>query len=108
MPGAMSDSDRSFLVSMVPRLTTTPEGQKLIIEARIAQERRSVEVAKLAREYRQKNKTMDGFSQSLAAWSDANPLYGDAFLARAQQVGGASAGGAMPPKAGAIKFLGFE
>jgi hypothetical protein len=51
MPGAMSDKDREFLESMVPNLSKTPEGNRMIVEAsrRVAQ--RDMEVAEIVREY---------------------------------------------------------
>ncbi len=67
MPGALSDKDRDFLVSMVPTLGKTPGGNRMILEAfkRVAQ--REAEVAKLAREYKQKTGRFDeGFYDELA------------------------------------------
>lgn len=76
MPGAMSDSDRAFLVEMVPGLSKTPEGNKLILEYAKKIAKRDQDVAKLARDYRKKNKHMDeGFYDVLQAFSDKNPLF---------------------------------
>lgn len=97
MPGAMSDSDRNFLVEMVPGLGMTPEGRKLVIQANIAVERRKVEVAKKAAEYRRKNRTLEGFTEDLAAWADQNPVFDATFMQKVRQAGGPSINAPMPP-----------
>jgi hypothetical protein len=51
MPGAMSDADREFLVSTVPGLGTTPEGNRVLLEARRRLARRQQEVAEFVDEY---------------------------------------------------------
>ena len=76
MPGALSDKDREFLMSMTPGLGKTPEGNKLIIETAKKLAKRETEVAKIARDYRMKNGRIDeGFYQELANFSNANPLF---------------------------------
>ncbi len=77
MPGAMSEGDRTFLQQMGPSLANTPEGNRLIFESAKRMAQRDIQVAKMAREYRQKNKTLNGFSDELSAWSEKNPLFGD-------------------------------
>ncbi|MET0014467.1 MAG: hypothetical protein ABW088_12520 [Sedimenticola sp.] len=78
MPGALSDRDREFLTSMVPQMTTTPEGRKMLIETKRRQNKRAIEVARLARDYQQRNGMLDaGFYQELQNFSDANPLFAD-------------------------------
>lgn len=87
MPGAMSDSDRQFLTSMVPGLGNTPQGNKLIIEASLRLEQRKVAIAQAANDYVKQNGQLDdGFYQQLQQWSNANPLFGD--LASAAGGGG--------------------
>lgn len=77
MPGAMSDSDRTFLASMTPGLANTPEGNKLIIQTARNLAKREQEVATLARAYRKKNGSLDeGFYDELADFSAAHPLFG--------------------------------
>lgn len=79
MPGALSDKDREFLVSMTPGLGKTPEGNKLIIETAKKLAKREMDVAKIARDYRIKNGRVDeGFYQELANFSNANPLFSSA------------------------------
>lgn len=76
MPGAMSDKDREFLVSMIPGLATSPEGRKTIIDTMTKIAKRDQEVARLARDYRKKNGQLnEGFYDELAAFSARNPLF---------------------------------
>lgn len=76
MPGALSDKDREFLVSMTPGIAQTPEGRKLITESMIKLAKRNQEVAKIARDYRKRTGTLDeGFYAELEAFSAQNPLF---------------------------------
>jgi hypothetical protein len=76
MPGAMSDADRNFLAGMVPGIEKTPQGRKSIIETAKKLAQRDIEVARMARDYRQKNGTInEGFYERLAQFSEANPLF---------------------------------
>ena len=77
MPGAMSEADRRFLVQMAPSLANTPGGNQIILETLTRKAQRDQEVAKMARDYRKKNRTLDGFAEKLAAWSEQNPLFSD-------------------------------
>ena len=78
MPGAMSDKDREFLISMTPGLSKSPEGRKQITETGLALAKRDKDVARLAREYRKKNGQLDeGFYDELEKFSNANPLFGE-------------------------------
>lgn len=76
MPGAMSDSDRQFLANMVPGLATTPDGRKLMLETAQKLAKRDMDVARIARDYRKRNGTInEGFYDELAKHSEANPLF---------------------------------
>lgn len=76
MPGAMSDKDREFLVNMMPGLSRTPGGNKLLIETMKKLAQRDVEVAQLARDYRNRRGKLDeGFYNELRQFSEANPLF---------------------------------
>jgi hypothetical protein len=87
MPGAMSDQDRAFLQNIVPGLSKTTGGNKVMIETHRRIAKRDQDVAKLARDYRKKNGSIDeGFYEELAAFSAANPLFKD-------MQGGAPSGG---------------
>ena len=76
MPGALSDKDREFLVSMTPGLSKTPEGNKLIIETGRKIAKRDQDVARMARDYRKKKGHLDeGFYDVLQNYADAHPLF---------------------------------
>lgn len=76
MPGAMSDKDREFLAGMVPGIDKTPEGRRLMLTTARKLAQRDADVARMARDYRKKNGSLDeGFYDALAAWSGQNPLF---------------------------------
>jgi hypothetical protein len=76
MPGSMSDSDRTFLVNMGPNVSQSKEGRKLIIETARKVAQRDKEVAKMARQYRKENGSLDeGFFDKLEQYSNENPLF---------------------------------
>jgi hypothetical protein len=77
MPGAMSDADRAFLQSMVPGLSKTPEGRRLIVDTGKKVAKRDGDVARLAREYRKSHGGQfdEGFYEELANYSAKNPLF---------------------------------
>jgi hypothetical protein len=83
MPGALSDRDREFLVSMTPNLSNIPEGNKLLIDTAKKLAKRDQDVARMARDYRQRNGSFGpGFYEELQRYSDANPLFAGAATAR--------------------------
>lgn len=77
MPGAMSDADRQFLMSMPPGFEKTPGGNKVLIEFYKRAYKRDQQVAKMARAYRGKKGGFfdDGFEDEMASWYEANPLF---------------------------------
>lgn len=76
MPGAMSDADRNYLVSMIPNASQSAEGRKQLLEAKIAVEQRKVQTATFARNYEKKHGRLDnGFFEQMTAWSAQNPLF---------------------------------
>ena len=76
MPGAMSDMDREFLKNMSPQMAQTAEGRKLIIESRVKVMERENQVAKMARQYKQKHSKVDeDFFSQLSDWSNRNHLF---------------------------------
>ena len=85
MPGALSDKDRDFLVSMVPGLTQSAEGRKVLIEAQKAVYQRQVEVSKMARQWQQRYGRIDSanpitgktFYDNLQDWSERNRLFSE-------------------------------
>jgi hypothetical protein len=98
MPGALSDADREFLVTMTPGLTQSPEGNRLILETARKLAQRDMQVAKIARDYRKKHGTLDeGFYDALEDFANANPLFKRKEQASAGDGLGAAAAAAAPP-----------
>jgi hypothetical protein len=65
MPGSMSDSDRSFLVEMVPRLGNSQQANALIIKMMVLLEERKIEMRQEQdRFYKEKN-TFDGIEDHI-------------------------------------------
>ena len=81
MPGAMSDKDREFLVSMTPQLSTTPEGRKLMIAVQKSIAKRNREIAKDARDYARKNRgQLDvGFEDFVAEKYGGKDIFADLY-----------------------------
>jgi hypothetical protein len=94
MPGALSDKDREFLVSMVPNLQKTPEGNARLVDMMTKVEERNMQVSQLARDYMSRNggRLDYGFYDELAQWSNQNPLFPDA-----EDPAQAPAGNTTPP-----------
>ena len=77
MPGAMSDKDRDFLVSMQPGLNNTIEGNRLMVEMsrRIAQRR--IDIAAMADKYIERHGRLDsGFYKDVREYSGKNSMFG--------------------------------
>lgn len=72
-----SNADRDFVVSQVPGLPNTPEGNKALIDVNRKVAQRKIEISKMARQYAARNKgRIDaGFDDELAAWAEKNPLF---------------------------------
>jgi hypothetical protein len=72
-----SNADRDFVVSQVPNLGNTPEGNKQLIQIHKKVAKRSQEIAGLAREYAARNggRIDAGFDAALSKWAEANPLF---------------------------------
>lgn len=76
MPGAMSDADREFLKAMAPGLNQTAEGRKIIIDTQRALLQREMDIADMARKYRQRHGTIgDDFFNKLNEWSSRNRMF---------------------------------
>ncbi|HQR98164.1 MULTISPECIES: hypothetical protein [unclassified Polaromonas] len=76
MPGAMSDADRNYLVSMIPNASQSAQGRAQLLAAKIAVEQRKVQTATFARNYEKKYGRLDnGFFEQMSAWSNQNPLF---------------------------------
>ncbi|MCG1042501.1 hypothetical protein KQH60_08065 [Mycetohabitans sp. B8] len=83
MPGALSDSDRQFLMSMVPNLQNTPEGRHQMIGMAVAIQQRQQQIAAMARQWQAKGGRLDRadkngltFFDYLQDWSSRHPLFG--------------------------------
>lgn len=76
MPGALSDSDRQFLVSMTPNMSQSKQGRDMLIQSMTAVEQRKSDVADMARRYEQKYGALDNnFFRQLQQWSNTHPLF---------------------------------
>lgn len=91
MPGAMSDKDREFLVSMAPGLGQTPEGRKLIVDSFKRLAKRQIDEARMAEKWFDEKGTMRGFNAHMQEYADANPLFAGAKLPTVPQSGGPAA-----------------
>ena len=78
MPGAMSDADRQFLLTMSPQLSQSAVGRKTIIQTYRALAHREQQIARMADAYRERNNgRLDaGFTRRLSEWSSKYPLFG--------------------------------
>lgn len=85
MPGALSDSDRQFLMSSVPRLEQSAQGRKMMIQMQVAVHQREAQISKMARQWQQRYGRIDAtnpstgksFYDNLQEWSDRNRLFGE-------------------------------
>jgi hypothetical protein len=76
MPGALSDSDRNFLVQSVPSLNNSPGGGKALIHVMTKLADRKTQIAQFADRYVQQHGMLDsGFDREVADWSAKNPLF---------------------------------
>lgn len=85
MPGALSDKDREFLVSMAPGLGNTPDGNLKLMDYFKRVNQRSLDVERLRQDYiRRKGRVDEGFRSAVTEFANANPLF---------PVGGGATGG---------------
>lgn len=71
-----SNADRDFVVSQVPNLGNTPEGNRSLIQIQKKVAKRTQDIAKLARDYSARNGRIDaGFDAALQQWAEQNPLF---------------------------------
>lgn len=98
MPGAMSDSDRSFLAGMAPSLSKTQEGNRKLIEYMERVQKRNVDVAGMAGRYRQANggRLDDRFFEAVQQWSMNNPLFSPDEQSMLTKQGSATRSGGIP------------
>jgi hypothetical protein len=101
MPGAMSDADRTYLQTMVPSLSNTPEGNLALVQIHRRLAQRDVEISRMAINYAKNNNgRLDlGFHDAIAQWAQANPMWSD--KEKAALSGGAPPAAPGRPAAGA-------
>ena len=82
MPGAMSDSDRNFLASMIPSLSSSAQGRNQMVQMRVQMLKRDQEVAGMANKWQQRFGRIDApdatgktFQDYLGQYSEARPLF---------------------------------
>jgi hypothetical protein len=93
MPGQLSNADRDYLESMVPGLETSAGGNKLMVDYMVRLANRKAEVAAEARKYIEEHGRLDAnWYSALAKYVEANPLFTEADLAKAQSAGTAQGG----------------
>jgi hypothetical protein len=98
MPGAMSDSDRQYLTSMVAGTETTPEAIPFMLDAARRVEQRNKDVAEIARKYKAAHNGAidDGVYDEITAYANAHPLFTDEDARRIGALGKASGGQPAP------------
>lgn len=78
MPGALSDRDIKFLKDSQVGLDRSPEGNRQMLDAFRAMERRKMEIAQLADQYVEQNGRLDaGFNKAVRDYAEANPLFSE-------------------------------
>lgn len=75
MPGALSDSDRKFLVASQPGIDKSPAGNAKMIDTMKKLEQRKIEIGDMAAQWVQQHKSMKGFESALSKWAKENPLF---------------------------------
>jgi len=70
-----SNADREFVEAMVPNISNTVEGNKLIIETQKRIQNRKIELAMFAEQYAAKNGNLSGFTSAVKDWAAQNPLF---------------------------------
>lgn len=72
-----SNADRSFVEQQVANISSTPEGNRAIMEIQRKMARRKIQIATFADEYAKANggKLDSGFTTALAQWAETNPLF---------------------------------
>lgn len=91
MPGALSDSDRRYLQSMVPGLQNTPEGNRKILDfaSRVAQ--RNVDIERMRQAYVHDHGRIDEpFAAMVTDFAATHPLFSDPSAAPTPDAAGLS------------------
>jgi muramidase (phage lysozyme) len=73
-----SNADRDFVVSTVPALDATPQGNLKRIDVLRRINQRKIEIGKMADDYVMQNGQLDaGFNKLLSQYAETHPLFGD-------------------------------
>lgn len=78
LTGQTSDRDVQFLKDAVVGIEKTPGGNQILIDWAKKIADRKVHVAQMAREWRKKNGTIEGFDGYLREWTNQNSLFPEA------------------------------
>jgi hypothetical protein len=73
MPGALSDSDRNFLVQSTPNLGNTRDGNRLLVRTMIDLERHKINENAEASRYLREHKSSAGLTEHMEKWAQRNP-----------------------------------
>jgi len=74
LPGPMSNSDRKFLMDIVPTLSKTPGGNRVLIQVLMRFEQRKIDLSVLMDEYADARGTTTGFRAFRRDWIKDNPM----------------------------------
>lgn len=72
--GPMSDRDILFLKEQVPKMSNTPEGNRIMIEVMRRFEQRKMEIADVAEEYVGRTGNAMGLRRHVSDWAKAHPM----------------------------------
>jgi len=73
-----SNADRDFVVSTVPALDATPQGNLKRIDVLRRINQRKIEIGRMADDYVQQNGQLDaGFNKLISQYAETHPLFGD-------------------------------
>lgn len=103
--GAVSNKEMEEFAKIGPSLGKSPEGIALIIEMRRGMNQLAKRAARLARAYRKRHGSMEGFGDVLEKFHQENPLFTERMrgkiskLQQAGLAGGGGQGGAAAPGA---------
>jgi hypothetical protein len=93
MPGAMSDSDREFLRSMIANIDKSPRANQMILEVYRRMNQRTVDLEKMRRDYVKQNGRLDeGFRSQISDFALRNSLFPASAQPERFGVGSSTAG----------------
>lgn len=76
MPGALSDSDREFLRSMIANIDNSPRANQMIFEVYRRMNQRTVDLERMRRDYVKQNGRLDeGFRSQISDFALRNPIF---------------------------------